>query len=315
MKKKFLAAAALVLSMVTALPGMTAFASVSAMDTICAPAGIIGMGDGSFLVTDTYNKVVWRVKDRVSTIYAGQKGVLDLYDEPVGGYIDAANPKSFFKHPWGIAPFLDGYAVSDTYNNVVRLVRPDKTQTATGKQTQGVIDGYGIEATFNHPTGLAAGENGDLYIADTDNGQIRKITTEGNITTVFKDLNQPTGMAWFDGALYVCETGNNRIIRVKGDQMKVVAGTGDPGVTDGACASATFNGPMGIAIDTDGTIYVGDTGSNAVRRIRGGVVQTLAICDQKAMNPEPISPMGIMISGNTLYVCDNFSKKVLTIGK
>ena len=86
-----------------------------------------------------------------------------------------ANNDSYFKEPWAVAPFLDGYAVSDSANNVVRFIAHDrnKVQTATGQRAKGSLNGYGIGATFNRPTGLATDEAGNLYIADTGNNRIR----------------------------------------------------------------------------------------------------------------------------------------------
>ena len=137
----FAAAAMLALSM--ALP---CAAAESAMDTLCAPSGITSMPDGSFLVTDTYNKVVWRVEGRTSTVYGGVATVGDLYGQPIGGYNDSALNDSYFKEPWAVAPFLDGYAVSDAANNVVRFIAHDKNkvQTATGQRAKGSMNGYGI---------------------------------------------------------------------------------------------------------------------------------------------------------------------------
>ena len=62
---------------------------VSAMDVMCEPSGIAAMADGSLLVTDTYGKLVWRVQNGISTVYAGGTTVEDPYGEPVGGYNDA----------------------------------------------------------------------------------------------------------------------------------------------------------------------------------------------------------------------------------
>ena len=135
---------------------------------------------------------------------------------------------SYFKEPWAVAPFLDGYAVSDAANNVVRFIAHDKNkvQTATGQRAKGSMNGYGIEATFNRPTGLATDEAGNLYIADTGNNRIRKLTNIGTITTYLENLNEPTGLCWKNGSLYICESGANRILRAENGSVTVVAGSG-----------------------------------------------------------------------------------------
>lgn len=299
-------AAALLLG--SALP---ALAAESAMDVLCAPCGITAAEDGTFLVTDTYNKVIWKVEGRTSTVVSGGMTVEDPYGEPVGGYNDAAPAESFFREPWAIAPFLDGYAVSDKANQVVRLIRPDKTQTVNGHTAENLAIGTGVK--FNRPTGLAADEAGNLYIADTGNNAIRKITSTGEVTTYAANLSEPTGLCWKNGVLYAAETGAHRVIRIENGQAIVIAGNGSEGRADGAAAQAQFSSPQGLAVSDDGVIYVSDTGNNAVRRIQNGAVTTLAACGQKQLEPYPIAPVGVMVQGGSLYVCDQFSRKVFVI--
>lgn len=238
----------------------------------------------------------------------------DLYGQPIGGYNDSALNDSYFKEPWAVAPFLDGYAVSDSANNVVRFIAHDrnKVQTATGQRAKGSLNGYGIGATFNRPTGLATDEAGNLYIADTGNNRIRKLTNTGTITTYLENLNEPTGLCWKNGSLYICESGANRILRAENGSVTVVAGSGGEALADGSAEQAQFHDPQGVTVADDGIIYVSDTGNNAVRKIQNGVVSTIAVCDQNAMDPSPVAPVGLMVKGDRLYVCDNFSRAVLT---
>lgn len=156
---------------------------VSAMDVMCQPAGAAAMEDGSLLVADTYNKVVWRVKEGVSTVYAGSDTVEDLHGQPLGGYNDGKLADSYFKKPWAIVPFLDGWAVSDTENNVVRLLRPQNTETVNG-HTSEKLTTTKLGVAFSNPTGLAADEDGNLYVSDTFADAVRKITRSGEVTTV-----------------------------------------------------------------------------------------------------------------------------------
>lgn len=315
--KKNLLSAGLAVAM-TLLTGLCpAMAAESAMNTICAPSGIVEAGDGSFLVTDTYNKVIWKVNGGVSTVFAGKTGAADIYGEPLGGYNDSSLDQSYFKHPWAISPFLDGFAVTDTDSNVVRLVRAgsNKTQTATGKKQKGAANGYGIAATFSHPTGLATDEEGNLYIADTGNNKIRKLTPTGDITTYAEGLNEPTGLCYKNGVLYVAESGANRIVKIVNGSVYVAAGSGAQGTADGSLEQAQFSEPQGIAVSDDGAVYVSDTGNSSIRKIHNGQVTTLIACDKTAMEQYPMEPLGLMIRGNQLYVCDNFSKKVFVIAR
>ncbi len=285
----------------------------SAMDVICAPSGIAAAEDGSFFVTDTYNKVIWKVTDGVSVVYAGARSAEDLYGEPVGGYNDSSLDQAYFKEPWAIAPFLNGYAVSDSANNVVRLITDQSARTATGKPEAGFVNGRGIAASFDRPTGLATDGEGNLYIADTNNSCIRKVTTNGDVSTYAGGLSEPTGLCWQNGSLYVAESGANRILKITGGAAEIVAGSGQEGNQDGEAAQASFSSPQGVAVSSDGIIYVSDTGNGAVRKIQDGAVTTMIASSPQNMESYPIAPAGLLIRDGQLLVCDNFSKKVFVL--
>lgn len=287
----------------------------SAMNVICAPSGIMMMEDGTMLVTDTYNKVVWRNKDRVSAVIAGKFSVTDIYGEPVGGYNDAKLAESYFKKPWAIAPFYNGIAVSDSTNNVVRYIGYDGTQTAVGSGNAGFVNGRGMNAAFNNPTGLAADNDGNLYVADTNNNAIRKVSKYGLVTTYMSNLNEPTGLCWKGNSLYIAESGAHRILKVVDGKVRVVYGTGTEGDVVGDVTQAQFSFPQGVAVAEDGTIYVSDTGNSAIKKIVGSTVTTLLMCDNTKMDLYPISPVGLAVSGDKLYVCDNFAKKVIILNR
>lgn len=289
-------------------------AEVSIMDIMCEPAGIAAMGDGSFLITDTYEKVIWRLKDGESSRYAGGETVEDPYGEPLGGYNDAALEESYFKSPWAIVPFLEGYAVSDPDNDVVRYVDSGRVQTLNGSTNEDLeLTELGWVA-FHHPTGLASDEQGNLYIADTLENAIRRVTPEGDVTTFASNLEEPTGLCWQDGVLYVAETGANRIVKVEKGQVSVVAGSGKAGMEDGRAEQASFSVPKGVAADRDGTVYISDTGNSAIRKVQNGKVTTLLARDIDDLTAfSPVAPVGILLDGGRLYVCDTFSQKVYVI--
>ena len=286
---------------------------VSAMDVMCEPSGLLFLEDGSFLVADTYNKVIWRVTDGASEVYAGSDTVTDPYDRPIGGYNDAALEDTHFKLPWAIAPFLDGYAVSDADNDVVRLVRAKVTQTVNGSTKEGLtVTDLGV--VFHHPTGLAADGKGNLYVSDTYEGAVRKITSTGNVTTFVKDLTDPMGLCWRDGTLYIAEAGANRIVKTTDGQITVVAGSGEDDYVDGPADKAAFSAPRGIAVGEDGTVYVSDTANGAVRQVKDGVVTTLVRQDEGDSSAfMPVAPVGLAVRGDQLYVCDSFARKVIVI--
>lgn len=282
------------------------------LDVLCAPNSIVPDDDGGFLITDLYGKKVWRIKNGKSTVYAGTDSVKDRYGEPIGGYNDAGYADSLFKEPWAISPFLGGYAVSDTANNSVRLLRTKEgTQTINGASDVLEMSEYGV--TFESPTGLATDDEGNLYISDTGRGAVRKITTNGEVETVVEDLAGPTGLCYADGALYIAETDAERVISVKDGVISPVAGSGEVGDADGNAESASFASPQGVAVAEDGTVYIADTVNASVRRVKDGKVDTILSPSDAYLSTSPVSPTGLCISDNTLYVCDYFSRMIYTI--
>ena len=284
--------------------------SVSEMDVQCAPSGIALAPDGTLLVTDTYYKCVWRMEEGRCAVYAGGDSVRDPSGEPVGGYRDASLAESLFREPWAIAPFKGGWAVSDAKNGVVRLITSDGVQTLNA----GEAGGGGARITeFHRPTGLAVDEAGNLYVADTGSGEIVRITPAGGLSIFAAGLNEPTGLCWQGDSLYVAETGANRVLALRGGSLQVVAGSGEAGYADGEALSAQFNAPVAVAVDGDGTVYVSDLVNSALRRVREGRVDTLLRAEPGAMLDWPVSPRGLLLCDGALYLCDNFTNKLLRL--
>ena len=154
------------------------------------------------------------------------------------------------------------------------------------------IAGDGSPATLADPFGIAVGEDGTIYVADAgDSNQIRKITPDGSVTTLAggregsadgagaqASFHTPSGLAIdADGNLYVADTGNNRIRKVTPEGVvSTIAGDGTAGYADGPSAQARFNGPIGVAVDKDGNVYVADSYNDRIRKIsKDGQVTTL----------------------------------------
>ncbi len=275
-------------------------------------AGVYVSPDGQILACDTWNKVVWDMSGQTPALYAGRIGVADLSGEPMGRYFDAADRlRSFFLEPTAIAPFLDGYAVADASANVVRYITKTSVRTLGGSGKAGEKDGVGAAVRFSRPSGLAVDDEGRLYIADTGNGCIRTMTKKGRVSTVYSGLAEPTGLCWADGSLYIAETGKNRIVKLTGDKLEVVAGKAiaaeDPGVyyggyVNGPADKAEFDHPQGVAVADDGTVYVADTLNNAVRMLKDGRVYTVA--QSEDLLSAPVKPRGLTLaSGNLLVAC------------
>lgn len=287
----------------------------NALKVLCAPSGIVAAADGSILVTDTYNKQLWCIKNGETTLYAGTTGVRDIYGEPVGGYNDGNNSESLFKLPWAVAQFKDGYAVSDTENNAIRIVGTNITQTNTGHKLSGYKDGNSYLAVFNRPTGLAFNGKDILYVADTGNGAIRMVTTYGMVATLMTDLSEPTGLCYKNGSLYVAESGANRVLKITDGVVKEVYGSGTEGNADGPQAEAQLSCPQGVTVADDGAVYISDTGNGVVKKVVNGTVTTLFSSNPSVLESSLVSPLGLLVVGDQLYVCDNFSKKILILNR
>lgn len=277
-----------------------------------APGGIAQAADG-LVLTDLYNRKVWKFRAGRLELLAGGDTARDVNNQPVGGYRDGPASRCSFKSPWAVAPFLDGWAVSDPENGAVRYIAEGGVQTLNCSPRESGLPTDKGRVALTYPTGLAVDESGSLYIADTHEGAIRRVAPDGSTTTFASGLSDPMGLCWSGGALYVAETGVNRIVRIEGGRAVPVAGSGQEGAEDGPAAQASFSFPQGVAVDGDGTIYVADTGSGAVRRVRDGEVTTLLSGETRWEEQTvlaPASPTGLLVAGQTLYVCDGFNRAV-----
>lgn len=309
--KKFSAALALALALALACPVPAAAMPQPQSYHMGALSGLCPDGD-DLLATDVYNKVIWRFSGGQASRAAGMIGVPDVDGTPIGGYVDSTPERSQFTEPWAIAPYLNGFAVTDAESNVVRWFDGRSVQTAAGSGKAGNRDGIGTEASFHRPTGLAAGPEGELYVADTGSGSIRRITTKGQVSTWFTGLSEPTGICWADGGLYVAETGSHCISRIAGGVRTVVAGSvGTAGWKDGPSAGSLLRAPLGVAAGPDGAVYIADTGNSAVRRLKNGRVATLASSE---LTPEaPARPRGLLVRGDTLLAADALAGLVMEL--
>ena len=284
-------------------------------DTPVNPGGIAPAEDG-LVLSDLYNRKLWKLRAGKLELLAGGDTAPDINGRPVGGYHDGPADRCSFKLPWAVAPFLDGWAVSDAENNALRYISDGKVQTLDCSAREPNLPTSGGRVTFAYPTGLAAGSDGSLYVSDTHRGAVRKIAPDGGVTTVASGLSDPMGLCWSGGALYVAETGANRIVKIENGRVTPVAGSGEEGSADGSALQACFAFPKGVAAGSDGTVYVADTGNGAVRRIRNGEVSTLLSRETLSHQENilaPASPAGLLLTGEALYVCDSFNRVVYVI--
>ncbi len=292
---------------------------LSALPENLEPCGFALDGD-DLLITDSFYKKVWRVTSEGVEVLAGADSVVDIYDKPVGGYNDGEAAKALFRFPWAVSPFLGGFVISDTDNDALRLIRNDKVETvnaAVSKKLTGKVI-----ARYNHPTGLATDEYGNLFVSDTHSGSIGVINISGEFSTIIEGLDSPMGLCYKNSELYIAETGKNRIIKLpisisfekkSKKDIEVVAGTGEVGFDDAAAEEATFSSPMGVAVGDNGEIFVSDTVNGALRKIADGQVTTIEVKDEDAPDAQLTSPIGVCVRGDKIYVADNFSRKIFVV--
>jgi DNA-binding beta-propeller fold protein YncE len=157
---------------------------------------------------------------------------------------------------------------------------PATLTTVAGGGARGFADGPGAKVRFSDPFAVAIDAKGVLYVADAgDTNRIRKITPDGRTTTLAATFDTPSGVAVDQaGALYVADTGANRIFKISpAGGVVAIAGDGQAGFRDGPAGQAQFNGPIGVAVDAHGNVYVADAYNDRIRLItRAGQVKTLA---------------------------------------
>jgi sugar lactone lactonase YvrE len=212
----------------------------------------------------------------------------------------SADSIASFNAPTGVAVDAAGNVyVADYGNNQIRKISPSGVvSTLAGNGTQGSINGAGNIATFNGPTSVAVDQSGNIYVADANDNQIRKVTATGLVSTLAGSDSTgsvdglgpaayffgPSGVATdLQGNVYVADAGNNLIRMVTpAGNTSTIAGNDNPGSNNGAGLAATFNNPTGLAVDASGNIYVADLLNNLIRKISGGQVTTLAGSDTTA---------------------------------
>jgi sugar lactone lactonase YvrE len=268
------------------------------------PHGLCIDNDGNLIIFDTFNASVRRIKDnRSETVLGSRSANANIRDDHgfiQAFYLDGARENALFGRPVGgvHAPGGDLFIV-DSVNHAVRVLRGERVYTFAGG-TCGFADGRRGAAQFAHPAAIAIDGEGNLYVADTQNHAVRKIAPDGTVST---------------------------IAGIPGKQ----------GFADGKTGESLFCDPSGIAVGTDGAVYVADTGNHLIRKIHGGVVTTIAgvisdtntepddgeyyrpggYADGAAAISEFNFPRGIYYAGGVLIIADtgNHAVRLLQGGR
>jgi sugar lactone lactonase YvrE len=320
---------------VSTLAGSGAIGSADGSGTASSfsfPTGVAVDGSGTVYVADAVNNKIRKITAAgvVSTL-AGSGAI---------GSADGSGTASSFSFPNGVA--VDGSGtvyVADSNNHKIRkITAAGVVSTLAGSGTEGSADGSGTAASFSFPNGIAVDGSGTVYVADTVNNKIRKITPAGVVSTLAGSgaegsadgsgtavsFSLPSGVAVDgSGTVYVADTSNNKIRKITpAGVVSTFAGTGDFGAEDGSAAMATFDGLLGVAVDSSGNVLVADANNNTIRKItRGFTVSTLAgsagvigSADGSGAAASFNFPNGIAVDGSgNLYVADTENSQIRKI--
>ena len=246
------------------------------------PTGVAVDGAGNLYIADTSNHRIRKVAATTGIITTvagtGESGT------PVENVAATSSPLA---NPAGVA--VDGNGnlfIADSDNNRIRKVSASTGVIVTYAGTDAFLaagDGGPATAAAFDPQGIAMDSAGNVFIVDSFNNRIRKITAStGIVTTVASGLSGPNGVAVdSSGNVFIADTGNRRIRRVtSGGGVSTIAGTGVSGSTgdNGTASAATFVDPYGVTVDSAGNILVSDLGAYRLRKIDGrtGVIATFA---------------------------------------
>jgi prepilin-type N-terminal cleavage/methylation domain-containing protein len=277
-------------------PGSGGGTSTGGNVTTLAGSGTSGFANGSG-TSAQFNQPYGVTVDTAGTIYVADagnnrirtitsSGVVSTMAGSWYGFGDGTGTSTQFASPYGIAVDTAGNVyVADRNNQRIRKITGGGVVTTlAGSGTAGFADASGTSAQFNYPSGIAVDTTGNVYVGDSNNGRIRKITANGVVTTLAgsgaygfangtgtsAQFNSPAGVAIDTaGNVYVADTGNHRIRKItSGGVVSTLAGSGTPGFADGSGTSAQFYNPYGVAVDASGTVYVADRDNSRIRKIQ-----------------------------------------------
>ena len=297
------------------------------------PAGLTMDATGNIYVTEySGNKIRKITPTGVVSTFAGSGGI---------GSVDGTGTASSFNGPNAIA--IDDASgnvyVADVFNYKIRKITPARAvSTFAGNGLSGSSDGGSeTSAQFHTPSGVAVDASGNVYVADTENHKIRKITPTGVVSTfagsgvigaadgtgTASSFYAPMGVAVdASGNIYVADMKNRKIRKITpAGEVSTLAGNGNYGSIDGIGTNPSFKGPIGVAVDASGNVYVVDEYDHKIRKVTAaGVVSTLAgsgtygSIDGTGTVASFKNPRGVLVdAAGNVYVADSGSHRIRKI--
>jgi hypothetical protein len=307
------------------------------------PVGVAVDGAGNFYYTDSGDNLIGKVDHSGNlTIIAGTGTAGFSPDGTVATSAQLSSPSAIVIDGAGNIVFTE--FGNSTVREIVSATGLIETLAGTGTIGYSGDGGAATAATLSHPEGLAFDSANNLYIADTYNNVIRKVSSlDGTISTIAGNgsegfggdggpaaggiFDQPEGIAFgTDGSLYIADFKNYRVRRINGSgTLNTVAGTGTSGYSGdgGAAIAAALDHPASVAVDAAGDVFFSDSDNNVIRKINGAshLIDTVAGNGAAASSGDGVDanngsvdlnkPYGVTLdAGGDLFIADRLGLKI-----